>query len=78
MEPFCEPQTLVSSLFHYSVVNMIISLVLCLVTLQSVYLIAIQAVKYTPKWLRSQSLCIYRKMLDAFPLWECLWESAST
>jgi len=78
VEPFCEPQTLVSSLFHYSVVNMIISLVLCLVTLQSVYLIAIQTVKYTPKGLRSQSLHSYRKMLDAFPLWECLWESAFT
>ena len=78
LDSFCEPRTWVSSLFHYFFVNVIISLVLCLVTLQSVYLIAIHTVKYTPKGLRSQSLHSYREMVDAFPLWECLWESAFT
>mgnify|MGYP001856566604 CR=1 FL=1 len=42
LEPFCEPRIWVSSLFHYSFVNTVISLVLYLYTLQSVYLFAIQ------------------------------------
>ena len=44
LEPFCEPRIQVRSLFHYSFVNVIISLVLYLFTLQSVYLFAIQMV----------------------------------
>jgi len=44
LEPFCEPRTQVSSLFHYSFVSAIISLVLYLYTLQAVYLFAIHPV----------------------------------
>ena len=42
LELFCEPRIRVSSLFHYSFVSAIISLVLYLFTLQSVYLFAMQ------------------------------------
>ena len=43
LEPFCEFRIWVCSLFHYFFVNMTISLVLYLFTLQSVYLFAIQS-----------------------------------
>ena len=41
VEPSCKPRTQASSLFHYSFVNSIVSLVLHLYTLQSVCLFAI-------------------------------------
>jgi len=47
LEPFCEPRTQVSSLFHYSFVSAIISLVLYLYTLQAVYLFAMHPVVST-------------------------------
>jgi len=62
LEPFCEPRTWVSSLFHYSFVNAIISLVPYLFTLQSVHLFAIHG----HKWLFFSSL--KRK---AFAQWQC-------
>ena len=42
LEPFHEPRMQISSLFHYSFVYVIISLVLYLYTLQSVHLFAVQ------------------------------------